>query len=87
MDIFTLMGVNILIGNKQKEAVDGTLKIIQDLNMPPKHALQNVSVGFFHLGVFGGTVHEAMADIVYMLNTLVDKHGKLVHLLTPFSSQ
>jgi cytosolic nonspecific dipeptidase len=27
-------------------------------------------------GVFGGTVHEAMADMVYILNTLVDKNGK-----------
>jgi nonspecific dipeptidase len=27
-------------------------------------------------GVFGGTVHEAMTDLMYMLNTLIDKDGK-----------
>lgn len=31
-----------------------------------------------HSGVFGGTVHEAMSDLVYLLNTLVDKHGKIL---------
>ncbi|XP_017773769.1 PREDICTED: cytosolic non-specific dipeptidase [Nicrophorus vespilloides] len=31
-----------------------------------------------HSGVFGGTVHEAMADLVYLLNTLVDKDGKIL---------
>lgn len=30
-----------------------------------------------HSGVFGGTVHEAMTDLIYLLNTLVDKDGKL----------
>ncbi|RZB39994.1 cytosolic non-specific dipeptidase [Asbolus verrucosus] len=30
-----------------------------------------------HSGVFGGTVHEAMTDLVYLLNTLVDKNGKI----------
>jgi len=33
-----------------------------------------------HSGVFGGTVQEAMADLVYLLNTLVDKDG---HILVP----
>jgi hypothetical protein len=27
-------------------------------------------------GVFGGTVHEAMTDLIYMMNTLIDKDGK-----------
>jgi hypothetical protein len=27
-------------------------------------------------GVFGGSVHEAMVDLIYMLNTLIDKDGK-----------
>jgi len=31
-----------------------------------------------HSGVFGGTVHEAMIDLVYLLNTLVDKDGKIL---------
>lgn len=31
-----------------------------------------------HSGVFGGTVHEAMADLIYLLNTLVDKNGKIL---------
>lgn len=31
-----------------------------------------------HSGVFGGTVHEAMADLVYLLNTLVDVNGKIL---------
>lgn len=31
-----------------------------------------------HSGVFGGTVHEAMADLVYLFNTLVDKDGKIL---------
>ena len=31
-----------------------------------------------HSGVFGGTVHEAMADLIYMMNTLVDKDGKIL---------
>ncbi|KAJ8298794.1 hypothetical protein KUTeg_022854 [Tegillarca granosa] len=31
-----------------------------------------------HSGVFGGTVHEAMVDLVAILNTLVDKDGKIL---------
>ncbi|XP_012144033.1 cytosolic non-specific dipeptidase 2 [Megachile rotundata] len=31
-----------------------------------------------HSGTFGGTVHEAMADLVYLLNTLVDVNGKIL---------
>ncbi|GLV45540.1 Cytosolic non-specific dipeptidase 2 [Carabus blaptoides fortunei] len=31
-----------------------------------------------HSGVFGGTVHEAMSDLVYLLNTLVDKDGRIL---------
>lgn len=31
-----------------------------------------------HSGVFGGTVHEAMTDLIYLLNTLVDKDGKIL---------
>nr|CAD7572083.1 unnamed protein product [Timema californicum] len=31
-----------------------------------------------HSGVFGGTVHEAMSDLVYLMNTLVDKDGKIL---------
>ncbi|KAF2889655.1 hypothetical protein ILUMI_16518 [Ignelater luminosus] len=31
-----------------------------------------------HSGVFGGTIHEAMADLIYLLNTLVDKDGKIL---------
>ncbi|XP_062911080.1 cytosolic non-specific dipeptidase [Mobula hypostoma] len=31
-----------------------------------------------HSGVFGGTVHEAMADLIYLLGKLVDKTGKLL---------
>jgi len=31
-----------------------------------------------HSGVFGGTVHEAMADLMYMMNQLVDKDGKIL---------
>ena len=31
-----------------------------------------------HSGVFGGTVHEGMADLMYMMNTLVDKDGKIL---------
>lgn len=44
----------------------------------------NIEVGCatkdLHSGVFGGTVHEAMADLVYLLNTLIDKEG---HILIP----
>lgn len=31
-----------------------------------------------HSGVFGGTVYEAMADLVYLLNTLVDVNGTIL---------
>lgn len=31
-----------------------------------------------HSGVFGGTVNEAMADIVWLLNTLVDSNGRIL---------
>ncbi|XP_055908137.1 cytosolic non-specific dipeptidase [Eupeodes corollae] len=31
-----------------------------------------------HSGVFGGTVHEAMPDLVYLLNTLTDNNGKIL---------
>lgn len=31
-----------------------------------------------HSGVFGGTVHEAMTDLVYLLSTLVNKDGKIL---------
>ena len=28
--------------------------------------------------MFGGTVHEGMADLMYMMNTLLDKDGKIL---------
>ena len=31
-----------------------------------------------HSGVFGGTVHEAMSDLIYLMNTLVDADGKIM---------
>lgn len=31
-----------------------------------------------HSGVYGGTVHEAMTDLVYLLSTLVNKDGKIL---------
>lgn len=31
-----------------------------------------------HSGVYGGTVHEAMTDLVYILSTLVNKDGKIL---------
>ncbi|XP_046970665.1 cytosolic non-specific dipeptidase [Vanessa cardui] len=31
-----------------------------------------------HSGVYGGTVHEAMSDLIYLMNTLVDKDGKIL---------
>ena len=31
-----------------------------------------------HSGVFGGTVHEGMADLIAMMNTLLDKDGKIL---------
>lgn len=31
-----------------------------------------------HSGVFGGTVHEAMVDLVYLLDQLVDKNGRIL---------
>ena len=31
-----------------------------------------------HSGVYGGSVHEAMADLVYLLNTLVDVNGRIL---------
>uniref|UniRef100_A0A646QD11 Cytosolic non-specific dipeptidase n=1 Tax=Hemiscolopendra marginata TaxID=943146 RepID=A0A646QD11_9MYRI len=31
-----------------------------------------------HSGVFGGSVHEAMPDLIYLLNTLVDNKGKIL---------
>ena len=31
-----------------------------------------------HSGVFGGTVHEAMSDLIYMLNTLLDGDGNIL---------
>ncbi|CAH0547738.1 unnamed protein product [Brassicogethes aeneus] len=36
------------------------------------------SVKDLHSGVFGGTVHEAMSDLVHLLNHLVDKDGKIL---------
>jgi nonspecific dipeptidase len=29
-----------------------------------------------HSGVFGGTVHEAMSDVIYLMGTLKDATGK-----------
>ncbi|GCB74071.1 hypothetical protein scyTo_0003156 [Scyliorhinus torazame] len=31
-----------------------------------------------HSGVFGGTVHEAMTDLIYLLGKLVDRKGKIL---------
>ncbi|XP_050506548.1 cytosolic non-specific dipeptidase [Diabrotica virgifera virgifera] len=31
-----------------------------------------------HSGVYGGTVHEAMSDLMYLMNQLVDKDGKIL---------
>ncbi|XP_018333031.1 cytosolic non-specific dipeptidase [Agrilus planipennis] len=31
-----------------------------------------------HSGVFGGTVHEGMSDLVWLLNSLVDVNGKIL---------
>lgn len=31
-----------------------------------------------HSGTFGGTVHEAMTDLVYLMNTLVDANGHIL---------
>ncbi|CAK9797255.1 Cytosolic non-specific dipeptidase [Anthophora quadrimaculata] len=31
-----------------------------------------------HSGTFGGTVHEAMTDLIYLLNTLLDVNGKIL---------
>ncbi|XP_076628449.1 cytosolic non-specific dipeptidase 2 [Colletes latitarsis] len=31
-----------------------------------------------HSGVFGGTVHEGMSDLIYLLDTLVDVNGKIL---------
>lgn len=31
-----------------------------------------------HSGTFGGSIHEAMADLIYLLNTLVDVNGKIL---------
>ncbi|XP_037070907.1 cytosolic non-specific dipeptidase-like [Pollicipes pollicipes] len=31
-----------------------------------------------HSGVFGGTVHEAMGDVIYLMNTLMDVNGKIL---------
>lgn len=31
-----------------------------------------------HSGVFGGSVHEAMTDLIYLMNTLVDVNGHIL---------
>jgi len=31
-----------------------------------------------HSGVFGGSVHEAMTDLIYLMDHLVDKNGKIL---------
>lgn len=31
-----------------------------------------------HSGVFGGSVHEAMSDLIYLMNSLVDVNGKIL---------
>lgn len=31
-----------------------------------------------HSGSFGGTVHEAMADLIYLMNSLVDVNGRIL---------
>lgn len=31
-----------------------------------------------HSGVFGGTVHEAMTDLIHLMGTLVDKNGRIL---------
>jgi len=31
-----------------------------------------------HSGVFGGSVHEAMTDLIYLLDRLIDKNGKIL---------
>lgn len=30
-----------------------------------------------HSGLFGGTVHEAMSDLIFLMDNLVDKHGNI----------
>ncbi|XP_063867387.1 cytosolic non-specific dipeptidase-like isoform X1 [Scylla paramamosain] len=31
-----------------------------------------------HSGVFGGTIHEGMADLIYLMNTLLDNKGNIL---------
>lgn len=31
-----------------------------------------------HSGIYGGTVHEAMTDLVFLMNSLVDQNGKIL---------
>ncbi|XP_070169255.1 cytosolic non-specific dipeptidase [Polyergus mexicanus] len=38
----------------------------------------NCAVKDMHSGTFGGCVHEAMADLVYLMNTLVDVNGHIL---------
>ncbi|XP_060535784.1 cytosolic non-specific dipeptidase-like [Cylas formicarius] len=42
------------------------------------HVEIECSVKDLHSGVYGGTVHEAMTDLVYLLNALVTKDGKIL---------
>lgn len=31
-----------------------------------------------HSGIYGGSVHEAMTDLVFLMNSLVDQNGKIL---------
>ncbi|XP_037908084.1 cytosolic non-specific dipeptidase-like [Hermetia illucens] len=31
-----------------------------------------------HSGIYGGTIHEAMADLIYLLNSLTDDNGRIL---------
>lgn len=38
----------------------------------------NCATKDLHSGTFGGTVYEAMADLIYLMNTLVDVNGHIL---------
>jgi hypothetical protein len=42
------------------------------------HVVLRLTHSFLFLGVLGGTVHEAMTDLVQLMASLVDSQGKIL---------
>ena len=58
--------------------IDATPWVLEDGMRLPMYMEVECSAKDLHSGVFGGTVHEGMADLISMMDTLIDKDGKII---------